>query len=142
MPQSPLARVQFVRASLIDSLAAAAMGLSADPEPTPPRTVPKALEALDLALDGYLAMVKATHTSSHEMYAERDLPEDESEHLRTARHHLRLLHALYDPRPATPSTPVHHVRPAASHCADMAPRFPIPQREQDDARQAEDGTRR
>lgn len=124
-------RALGLRDGMIRSLAEDATALVLEPEPG--RAMDKALEALGTVEDACASMIKTLHTSSHAMYAERDLGDVTADWTR-ARHAMRTLRLLYGPRVAPCPDPGHH--------ADPPPRFPIPQREQDDARMADDGRQR
>lgn len=124
-------RAIYTRDTLIELLATEAATLAHEPEPG--ASVHKMLAVLD-ALDTACRTAIATlHTSSHAMYAERDLPNEVSTEWKRAQHSLRLVRMLHGPREAPCPDPGHHADP---------PRFPIPQREQDDARQADTGAQR
>ncbi len=89
------------RGVIIEQVALAARRIVLDPDPG--KDMGKVLDALEGMLEGYLSAVHALHTSSHVMYAERDLPEEEQTALTDARHFLRMLRAFHGPREASAS---------------------------------------
>lgn len=58
------------------------------------------VNALGDELKAYEAVVVAHHTSSHQMYALRDLPQAEAEEHQSATHCIRTLKSIYGPQVA------------------------------------------
>lgn len=65
-----------------------------------PAVVQTGLSVLNETMDWYEKLVTQTHNGRLAPYAARDLPEDEQDAYKNAKHQLKVLNALYGPQKA------------------------------------------
>lgn len=92
-------RATYMRDEIIQLLAQEAGTLAHEPEPG--KDVAKMMETLAAVETACRSVMLTLSTSSHAMYAERDLPDETAKDWQRAKHSLRIVRTLYGPQ-ATP----------------------------------------